>query len=442
MAKPQVFTFGAKPGLPATAELQKMIDDVAAKGGGLVTVPPGDHVVGSIALKSGIELRLEKGARILGTQDWRDYPLGSLIAATDAANVSITGEGVIDVRGDRRHFIRKETPVRPNALRFENCANIMIENIAILNSAAWTVVFTRCDGVVVRGIQLFSHANHNNDGIDVCGTRNVLIENSRIDADDDGIVLKAWDENMVVENVEVRNCRVASNCNFLKIGTESKGFFRNIVFHDCEIVPPAPSVAWDWMGGKFKVPGLDSVANGISAIAIETVDGGCLENVAFRNISIKGGAQTAIFVRLGCRHKVDGRISCLKDVTIEKVKGKAISHIACSITGCAEDRENGVPAGIRPRNILLRNIDLEFPGGCAKDGAPVPEKHNSYPENRMFDWRPLPAYGFYVRHADDIRFENVSVRTGKPDERPPFFQEDSTDVTFKNCNVQSDPDLT
>jgi len=145
-------------------------------------------------------------------------------------------------------------------------------------------------------------------------------------------------------------------------------------------------------------------------------------------------------VRHGARRQVKGRTSWLKDITIENVKGRTCSHIASSITGVASDPKNGV-TGIRPRNITLRNVDLTMPGGCGTrdDATPVPEKPASYPENRMFDCRPLPGYGFYVRHADDIVFENVKVRAEKPDARPPYVEEDVTGIVKKDCDIDETP---
>ena len=80
----------------------------------------------------------------------------------------------------------------------------------------------------------------------------------------------------------------------------------------------------------------------------------------------------------------------------------------------------------RPRNITLRNISLVAPGGGTEKEATaqVPEKDSSYPEAFMFNKMALPAYGFYVRHADDVRFENVKVETATPDARPEFHMED------------------
>ena len=76
-------------------------------------------------------------------------------------------------------------------------------------------------------------------------------------------------------------------------------------------------------------------------------------------------------------------------------------------------------------------------GGRAADAvAKIPEVEKCYPENRMFG-KPLPAYGFYVRHADGVRFENVKLRwAGGDEEREAVVQDDCTGVTFTKCDFQ------
>ena len=44
----------------------------------------------------------------------------------------------------------------------------------------------------------------------------------------------------------------------------------------------------------------------------------------------------------------------------------------------------------------------------------------------------LPAYGFYVRHADNVRFENVEMTLLENDARPAFFTDDAA-VSQRNC---------
>ena len=78
---------------------------------------------------------------------------------------------------------------------------------------------------------------------------------------------------------------------------------------------------------------------------------------------------------------------------------------------------------------LQREIDAaaERGGGIVRVAAgerEVPEMERDYPESFMFDMMPLPAYGFYVRHADGVVFENVDVRSVSPDARKPFVFDD------------------
>ena len=230
------------------------------------------------------------------------------------------------------------------------------------------------------------------------------------------------------ENIEVRNCRLASNCNFIKFGTASFGGFRNCRIHHCTLVRSSAKGLHGWNG---RVAGVTEDKTGISGIALEIVDGGRMENIHVHDIVMEDGVQTPIFIRLGRRHRVKGVRSHLKDILIENVVvKKTVSHIASSITG--------VP-GLRPANITLRNIDMTVKGGCrlAAVRSPVPECARGYPENRMFNGHALPAYGFYVRHADGVRFENVKTRFADAhEERPAVVQDDATGVTFKDCDFQ------
>ena len=156
-----------------------------------------------------------------------------------------------------------------------------------------------------------------------------------------------------------------------------------------------------------------------SPSTLEVPDGGRLENVRISGIDFTaGGVQTPILIRLGRRHEnPDGRPARLENVVVENVKGRAISYIASSVTG--------VP-GLRPQDITIRNVDFLLPGGGTAEEArrPVPESERSYPDAHMFDRQALPAYGFYVRHADNVRFENAALRLAAPDARERFVYDD------------------
>ena len=81
-------------------------------------------------------------------------------------------------------------------------------------------------------------------------------------------------------------------------------------------------------------------------------------------------------------------------------------------------------------NVVLRDVRIEFAGGGTEaDAKRIPEeKPDRYPEYKMFG--PLPAYGFYLRHANGIRMDGISLTTKADDARPSIVQEDVEDLTI------------
>ena len=162
---------------------------------------------------------------------------------------------------------------------------------------------------------------------------------------------------------------------------------------------------------------MDESVTGLAGIALEVVDGGAIENMLVERIEMRSGVQTPIFCRVGARAGAPARDWHFRNVTIRDVCGSSCSWIASSITGVPSRRIGGV--------ILLKDIDLTVKGGLVGDvwRRPVPERESDYPENRMFA-TPLPAYGFYLRHADGVVFDNVKVRVDGADPRPMIIRDD------------------
>lgn len=209
------------------------------------------------------------------------------------------------------------------------------------------------------------------------------------------------DPSFAITNVTVRNCRLASCCNFIKFGTGSYGPWRNILVENCQLRRAGASWRFDW---RQRIPGVTERITGLSGIALEVVDGGIMEDVTVRNISWTEGVQTPIFIRLDRRHAPEaGGETYFRNVLLENIRGTAESRIACSATG--------VP-GLDLSGVVLRNIDIVFPGGGTEDeaNATVPESVGAYPDPYMFDYAALPAWGFYLRHAPGVVMENVVLR--------------------------------
>ena len=417
-----------------TAALQQCIDRCSADGGGRVVIPAGAYKTGTIILRSNVHLHLELGATLYGSTDLKDYrrvkssyqslrtnvETVQLIYADSVDNVTIDGYGTIDGQG--RVFPKlswnDEGITRPHLLRFIQSCNITVKDITLKNSGCWMQHYLACDRLRIDGIKIVNRNNYNNDALDLDGCHDVIVTGMTADSDDDGITLKSTSPRLC-EDVTIQNCIVSSHCNAVKLGTETNGGFRNISIRGI-VVKPSSDQREKFFGQWI----------GTSALSLEIVDGGIMENVTVSEMTVTG-TESPIFVRLGHRGRGytftngTGKPDSIKTVGrmrglyINNVRVKDAGRYGCSITGLP-----GHPV----EDVHLSNISIHHCGGITADSltairqAIQDEKTAAYPEATM--WGPLPAKGFYVRHARNVSFDAVEVHTTLPDVRPIFVNDD------------------
>lgn len=419
-----------------TTIIQKAVDECSQKGGGTVLVPSGTYLIRPIELKSDVNLHLDFGAILLGSNRLADYDnafpykggsmnqSSGLLFARGQKNISLTGFGTIDGQGGSKTFQFGNDadggPKRPKIVYLVDCKGVVVTDLTLRNSAYWVQHYEKCEDVTIRGLKVFSHCNYNNDGLDI-DAKNATISDCYIDVEDDAICFKS-DHPDFCENITVTNCVTASNCNAIKFGTASHGGYRNIAVSNCVVRRAAEDNIRHW---SKQLEHISADVTVISGIAIEMVDGGIIDGITVSNISMFD-VQTPIFIRLGDRHRTfrkEGGV--LKNVNISNVVATAQSLIACSITGVESSSVE---------NVSINNVQISYPGGGTPEmiTKPVPEMTKSYPENRMFG-NTLPAAGFYVRHAKNVRFNNVRFSAAKPDARPLFYLDDVTGAEFNQC---------
>ena len=191
-----------------TKAIQDSIDACHAAGGGVVRVPAGDFQIGTIELKSNVTLSLDHGANLLGSTNKADYRTEGiddpreggphcLIYANGASNIAIEGLGVIDGRGTPEHFPRlrsggRNRGLRPRLLRMVNCDGLTFSGVTWKRPAFWGLHLIDCKNIHINAVTIrFRNNNFNNDGLDLDGCEDVLIENCDIDSGDDAICLKS-----------------------------------------------------------------------------------------------------------------------------------------------------------------------------------------------------------------------------------------------------------
>ena len=471
-----IVAYGAKADTTqlSTKAVQQAIDDCAKAGGGRVVVPTGQYKIGSIVLKSDVHLYLEQGATLFGSTNLKDYlPMKSdyvslrtqtstiqLIYADKVKNVVIDGFGTIDGQGRafKKLTWNDEGITRPHLIRFIQSQDIIIKDITLKNSGCWMQHYLACDRVRIDGIKVFNRNNYNNDALDIDGCHEVIVRGIMADSDDDGITLKSTSPRLC-ENIRINDCVLSSHCNAVKLGTETNGGFRNINISGI-VVKPSSDQSSQFFGAPSKI--------GTSALSLEIVDGGVLENVSASDFTIEG-TESPIFIRLGNRGRgyklreagkalsgtgnddtitelipID-HVGRIDGIRLENFQIRNAGRVGCSITGLP-----GYPV----RNVWLSNISIHHQGGIqesdlkAINDSIFNEKEKAYPEATM--WGNLPAKGFYLRHTRNIHFDRIEVHTDAPDARPDFVRSDTDgwgdqgDGTYRNPVLNadfSDPDV-
>jgi polygalacturonase len=249
-----------------TQALQKAID-AAAKKGGVVTLEPGEYLTGSLFLKKGVTLRLDKGVTLLGSQDLKDYPEimtrvagiemkwpAALLNILDQDNVAITGEGTVDGQGkpfwDKYWAMRKDYEAkglrwivdydaqRPRLLLLSNASNVTVKGVTLQRSGFWTVHVLYSKNVTVDGITVRNNIGGHGpstDGIDIDSSSYVLVQNADIDCNDDNFCLKAGRDadglrvNRPCEYVLIQNCVAGAGGGLVTCGSETSGSIRHII---------------------------------------------------------------------------------------------------------------------------------------------------------------------------------------------------------------------
>ncbi len=423
-----------------TKAIQSAVDASAKAGGGKVVLTAGTYLSGTIVLKSNVELHLEHNAILLGSTKHEDYPMQplpkyrshkdqlggfhALIYAEGVENIAITGSGTIDGQGQyqkpRPNPVAGDINGRPRNILLISSKNILIEGIHLRNSGVWNQHYLNCEDLKINNITVYNHSNRNNDGIDIDGCRRVILSNSIIDSDDDGITLKSTGA-APCEDIVITNCIVSSFCNAIKAGTESSGGFKNISVSNC-VVKPSKSKEEPF----FKTPKI-----GITGLSLIIVDGGTMEGISVNNLTIYG-TMAPIYIRLGNRARKYTK--GIPEPNVGKVQNISINNVVVHGAGSWGSSITGI-SGNPVKNISLSNIQLFTSGGVEDSGfnKEVAEDEEGYPQPSV--WENLPSYGLFIRHAKGVSINNLMLGTKEADVRVPIMVEDVANLQIGNTQL-------
>ncbi len=412
-----------------TVNIQKAINAASEAGGGKVVITQGTFVTGTLYMKDNVTLHLNEGATLLGSPHLDDYPMHELstvrsyterytkkglIYAEGVNNIAIQGAGIIDGNSFAPEFkqaSKENMTLKPLGIKFISCKNVRVEGVTIMQAGLWLQHYLNCEDLTIRNIEAINHGNFTNDGLNIDGCRNVLIEDISIDSHDDALVFKSTGP-AICEDVKVRNCILKSHCHALKFGTETTGGFRNFDIAGIQIMP-SDSVHYK-TGKLWRV---------ITGVAMEITDGGIMENIKISDLHADS-VYAPIFIKLGNRarkHREDA-----PEPTPGTIKNIILSDITITNAGPFSSSITGFP-GYQVQDVTLKNISIKYNVAPteAELFSEVPENEKRYPEITMFtkglpETKYLPTYGLFARHVNGLSIENFEVEPASGDPREKF----------------------
>ena len=157
--------------LVQTEQLQAVIDRAHQAGGGVVIIPEGTFLSGSLFFKPGTHLHIEAGGVLKGSDDISNFALlmtrmegqtlkyfAALVNADGLEGFTISGKGTIDGNGLRywkAFWLRRQfnphctnmDEMRPRLVYISNSKDVQISGVKLQNSPFWTTHLYKCENV-------------------------------------------------------------------------------------------------------------------------------------------------------------------------------------------------------------------------------------------------------------------------------------------------------
>ncbi|MBC9910045.1 glycoside hydrolase family 28 protein [Chitinophaga varians] len=421
-----------------TQAIQRAIDECHQQRGGIVWVPAGDFLCGTLELKSNVTLHLAVGGRILGSPRREDYqapasiPPGNgnvvFLFAANAENISIEGSGTID--GDGIHFNNGKGDGtgpggqkggnfdRPHLVIFYRCRHIRIQDAFFTRSAYHCFRILECREVNIRGIRIYNRVNRNNDGFHFNSSQHVHISDCDVACQDDGCAL--FGSNQFVT---VTNCTFSTRWSIFRFGS---GEAKNITVSNC--------IIYDTYGCPVKIgAGKSKIENLLfSNIVMENVTGPI-------GIGFNAGSNSDTFVRNIAFNNIRASLVTQPknhpDIPFD-VKPFAGEQYSCITL-------NGVGDSYL-ENISFTDVQVTAAGGgtTAMATKEVPAVSVEY----FGVWGTAPAgaaaYGLYARNVKGLTLQNVRLTYREPDLRPALVLDNVSDAAVQGLSIQGHPDAT
>lgn len=433
----------------STLAFNQAVSACSASGGGVVDVPSGTYLCGTVRLLDNVILNLLPGSRIIGSLDINDYtgtqrgcswggassalgigldnnPCAALIVADRCVNCGITGFGTIDGQRSRKHGYSEEKG-RPFLVVFSECRFVTVRDVTLANPGMFTLYALACEDVNIDGVKIRSADSWNGDGLDFDGGKRVTISNCNIDAGDDGIGLKTLDPSCPCEDFSITNCYISTHTyGAVRIGPESAGDMKRINVSNC------------------------CFNNSNDGFKLQLTQDAVFEDFCFSNITMTDVLRP--FFLTSNRYNMS---SLVKDIrprsgVFRRMKFANMTAVLRPTTRYPGSEDYPFYAGnyisALPGDVIedvtLENIHFVAPGGGRREDAERVSGHGDmydfwqcYPE-QLINVGEFPSAVLYLRNAKDIRLLNCTFECETEDQRAAIAAECVDGLLISDAQVR------
>ncbi|ADY54159.1 glycoside hydrolase family 28 [Pseudopedobacter saltans DSM 12145] len=429
--------FGAKGDSTTldTVAVQTAIDKCAEAKEGIVLIPEGTFIIGTIRLKDYVTLHLSAGGVLKGSPKREDYTAGEgiptgngnivMLYASNARNVSITGTGTIDGNGEA-FFTGKGDNTGPNStgggyfdrphlLIFYKCNQLRLEDTFYTKSAYHCFRILQCEQVDINGVVIYNRVNRNNDGFHFNSCKYVHVTNCDVRCQDDACAL--FGSNQFVT---ISNSSFSTRWSIFRFGS---GDPQNITISNC--------IIYDTYGCAIKI----SSGN----VRLENF---IFSNIVMRNVT--GPIGIGFGGSTNAQDKVYMKNLIFSSITAQVVnKPQEHPDIKFSLNIFPGEHYSCITLnalkGHYIENVTFSDIHVQYQGGGSKELAQkqnIPQKSREY--FTVWEEEPFgpPAYGFYARNVKNLRLNNIRLEYDEPDARSAMILENVQEAQMGNIALK------
>lgn len=390
-----------------TSAINRAISACASQGGGVVEMPRGVFVTGTVHMASHVMLRLKSGAVLRGISDLGKYE--SFVPSTDlsryesgrgTANANsaydkvwtktlilfdgvdhsgIEGRGTID--GAHISNPNGEEHMRgPHAIIAANCKKLSISGIEIRRAGNYAFLGYDLRHSSFRGLRF----NEGWDGIHIRGCEDVEIKNCDFKTGDDAIAGGYWN------GMKITNNEINSSCNGIRMIQPSVNL---LIAHNHFY---GPGVNRHRTSGKTSSDAAISLEPGGWGPAP-----GILDNIRILHNRVET-VLTPLSVTLG-------NDNVLEKITVSDLQAKDITRMALSVKSWGKGYT---------QKAVIKDVSMQFRG---IDDPSLPDWFKTH---GTAEWPVFPSWGMYFRRVGSVKLKHINMsHTGNDYRQPVIFDE-------------------